>query len=112
MGPEMLTSRLKQAISSTQLFFQRWLMNLEPSSLSETEMEEVSRQFEWARNYRVWEANRKVFLYPENWLVPALRDNKSHLFLKFESGLLQGEPTSDRSEEHTSELQSLRHLVC
>ena len=27
----------------------------------------------WRRNYRVWEANRKVFLYPENWAEPKLR---------------------------------------
>lgn len=27
----------------------------------------------WRRNYRVWEANRKVFAYPENWLEPGLR---------------------------------------
>ena len=32
MGPEMRTSRIKQAISSTQLFIQRWLMNLEAAT--------------------------------------------------------------------------------
>jgi hypothetical protein len=26
------------------------------------------------KNYRVWVANRKVFLYPENWLDPEIRD--------------------------------------
>jgi hypothetical protein len=26
--------------------------------------------WESAKNYRVWEANRKVFLYPENWIDP------------------------------------------
>ena len=30
----------------------------------------------WMRNYRVWEANRKVFLYPENYLRPELRDDQ------------------------------------
>jgi hypothetical protein len=29
--------------------------------------------WEWGKNYRVWEANRKVFLYPENWIEPELR---------------------------------------
>ena len=29
--------------------------------------------WDWRRNYRVWEANRKVFLYPENWIEPELR---------------------------------------
>lgn len=29
--------------------------------------------WEWMENYLVWEANRKVFLYPENWLEPELQ---------------------------------------
>ena len=33
--------------------------------------------WEWMENYRVWEANRKVFLYPENWLEPELRRDRS-----------------------------------
>jgi AAA+ superfamily predicted ATPase len=27
----------------------------------------------WRKNYRVWDANRKVFFYPENWIEPELR---------------------------------------
>jgi SpoVK/Ycf46/Vps4 family AAA+-type ATPase len=29
--------------------------------------------WEWRKNYRVWEANRQVFLYPENWIEPEFR---------------------------------------
>jgi hypothetical protein len=29
--------------------------------------------WKWRKNYRVWDANRKVFLYPENWMEPELR---------------------------------------
>ena len=29
-------------------------------------------EWEWRKNYRVWEANRKVFVYPEDWLEPDL----------------------------------------
>ncbi len=43
---------------------------------------------------RVWEANRKVFLYPENWLETELRDDKSPLFDKTEQELQQGEKSS------------------
>jgi len=28
--------------------------------------------WEWRKKYRVWEANRKVFVYPENWVEPDL----------------------------------------
>jgi ABC toxin-like protein len=30
-------------------------------------------RWEWMKNYRVWQANREVFLYPENWLAPEWR---------------------------------------
>ena len=30
-------------------------------------------KWEWRKNYRIWEANRKIFLYPENWVEPDLR---------------------------------------
>jgi hypothetical protein len=35
------------------------------------------KEWEWMKNYRVWKANRKVFLYPENWVEPEARDDKS-----------------------------------
>jgi hypothetical protein len=35
------------------------------------------KKWEWMKNYRLWEASRKVFLYPENWLEPELREDKS-----------------------------------
>lgn len=34
----------------------------------------------WMTNYRVWEAHRKVFLYPENWVEPELRDDETPPF--------------------------------
>jgi len=30
-------------------------------------------RWSWLKRYRVWDADRKVFLYPENWLEPDLR---------------------------------------
>ena len=29
--------------------------------------------WQWHKKYRVWEANRRIFLYPENWIEPELR---------------------------------------
>lgn len=46
----------------------------------------------------MWEANRKVFLYPENWIEPELRDDKSPLFKELENELLQNEVTQDTAE--------------
>jgi len=92
MSACMATSRIKQATSSVQLFVQRCLLGLERSSVLSRDVEPASidaDQWTWRKNYRVWEANRKVFLYPENWLAPELRDNKSPFFRELETELLQ-----------------------
>ena len=81
MGACMQTSRIKQAISSVQSFVQRCLLNLEPAVRPSA----IDIRFwEWMKNYRMWEANRKVFLYPENWIQPELRDEKSPFFKELE----------------------------
>jgi len=30
----------------------------------------VASSWNWLKNYRVWDANRKIFVYPENWIEP------------------------------------------
>lgn len=93
------TSRVKQAISSVQLFIQRCLMNLEQDLGQEVSPGSIKAdQWEWMKRYRVWEANRKIFLYPENWLEPELRDNKSPFFKDLEGELLQADITDDLAE--------------
>lgn len=98
MDPCMMTSRIKQAISSVQLFVQRCLMNLESQVLASAELDDRWREWDWMKNYRIWEANRKIFLYPENWVVPQFRDNKSPFFGDLESELLQNDLTYDSAE--------------
>lgn len=99
MGACMLTSRLKQAIASVQLFVQRCLLNLEEKHHKIKPSMIDAKQWEWMRLYRVWEANRKVFLHPENWIEPELRDNKSPFFKELESELLQAELTDEIAEQ-------------
>lgn len=41
----------------------------------------------WIRDDRIWEANRRVFLFPENWLEPEGRDAKGRRFLFLEGHL-------------------------
>ena len=54
-------------------------------------------EWAWRKNYRVWEANRKVFLYPENYIEPGLRDDKTPLFKTLEEVLLQQPITEQNS---------------
>jgi hypothetical protein len=84
----METSRIKQAISSVQLFIQRCFLGLEDKYGVKNDVLDRNR-WDWMQRYRVWEANRKVFLYPENWIEPTLRDDKSPFYKELESELLQ-----------------------
>ncbi len=98
MEPVVQTSRIRLAISSVQLFIQRCLLNLESKVPPHPDLIK-SKQWEWMKRYRVWEANRKIFLFPENWLEPEFRDDKTHLFAELEGALLQGDVSSDLVED-------------
>jgi hypothetical protein len=95
----MPSSRIVQAHGTIQLFVQRCLMGLEPKAAADVNNDKSWEQWKWMKNYRVWEANRKVFLYPENWIEAELRDDKSFLFTELENELLQNELTEFTAEE-------------
>jgi hypothetical protein len=96
MSSCQLTSRIKQAMGSVQLFAQRCLMGLEAGVTTD---DPKWAQWAWMKNFRVWEANRKIWLYPENWIVPQLRDDKTPFFKDLENELLQSELTDASAEE-------------
>lgn len=90
--PPVDTSRIRLALSTVQLFIERIVRGLEPLC-SPNDID--ATQWEWMKRYRVWEANREVFLWPENWLYPQLRDDQSEIFQTVMSGLLQSDLTDD-----------------
>lgn len=96
MSSCQLTSRIKQAIASSQLFAQRCLMGLEADIHTD---DPKWRQWGWMKNFRVWEANRKIWLYPENWIEPELRDGKSPFFKELENELQQTDLNDAAAEE-------------
>ncbi|MCP4602364.1 MAG: hypothetical protein GY847_17925 [Proteobacteria bacterium] len=113
MSACFLTSRIKRAISSVQLMIQRVFLNLEKdvggNLLSFSK--DAEREWKWRRNYRVWEANRKVFLFPENWIEPELRDDKSSFFKELENELLQDELNLESAERaYLSYLKKLEEV--
>ncbi len=108
------TSRIVSAYGSLQLYVQRVLMNLERSGpdgpnessvlkvlagIATNPLDRIQTELEWRRTYRVWEANRKVFLYPESYLEPELRDDKTPLFTELESTLLQQRINEENATE-------------
>lgn len=110
MGPCRVSTRILHAISAVQLFIQRCLMQLEDISPAAIDV----KRWQWMKNYRVWEANRKVFLFPENWIEPELRDDKSELFKELEGQLSQNELDNDRATEilkgYLKELEDISRL--
>ncbi|NEQ05873.1 MAG: hypothetical protein F6K37_07910 [Moorea sp. SIO4E2] len=84
-------SRIQLAILSVQTYLQRCQMGIEPG-VSEVKIPPV--WWEWIMNYRLWEANRKVFLYPENYIDPSLRQDASPIFKELQDELLQSEITA------------------
>lgn len=105
MGNAARTSKVKEAISAIQLYLHRYLVNLETIEAEETGLEqrqikraEFKERWQWLKNYRLWEANRKVFLYPENYIRPELRDTKTPEFKQLEEILLQGELNAETAE--------------
>jgi hypothetical protein len=103
MGACMDTSRIVQANAAVQMFVNRCLLNMESDKRTGVEKgvapEAIDKdRWEWMKYYRVWEVNRKIFLYPENWLEPEWRDDRSPFFKELESELVQND-ISDRSVE-------------
>lgn len=95
INPCMQTSRIVFATGAVQLFVQRVLLNLEgPVKFSTAD----ASMWQWMKNYRVWEANVKVFITPENWIVPELRPEKSPFFVDLQNELLQNDLTMETAE--------------
>ena len=90
MGDCASTSYIAEGIASVQLYMQRCRMSLEPGV---TVLEIPDVWWEWMSAYRVWEVNRKIFLYPENYVEPGLRKDMTPLFKQTLDSLLQTDIT-------------------
>ena len=99
-----VTTRVVQAYAAVQLFVERCLMGLEePGVVVDLTRDDTWTQWQWMKRYRIWEANREVFLYPENWLIESQRPNRTEIFQKLEqevpSERQHGRPSRERRRE-------------
>jgi hypothetical protein len=95
MSSCMQTSRIIQATQSVQTFISRCFLNLEAGVKVASV---ASNYWTWMQQYRLWQANREVFLYPENWLDPTLRDDQTAFFQTMARAMHQKEVTQDSVE--------------
>jgi hypothetical protein len=91
------TSMIVSAIGAAQLYLERCRMGLEEGAKIK-DPTALERLWNWMKTYRLWEANRRVFLYPENFSLADARKGASPEFQKFQSALLQTD-ISDASVE-------------
>lgn len=114
MEPDMSMSRIVQANACLQLFVQRCQLGLEGQGVDGSTLfsESALAQWEWMKNYQVWVANRKVFLYPENWLDVSLRDDKSSFFAELEERLQEvGGDSDDMERVYAEYLEKMRETA-
>ena len=104
MSPCQLTSRIRQASLSVQVFVQRCFLGLEkltveiPNINAEPDALNNWKQWQWMKYYRLWDASRRIFLYPENWIEPELRPDMSPFFKELTEELSQGDVTDEQAE--------------
>jgi hypothetical protein len=110
-----VTTRVIQAYAAIQLFVERCLMSLEePNVVVDLTKDDTWSQWFWMKRYRIWEANRKIFLYPENWLIESQRPNRTEIFKKLEQEVHQNDSTRDFLEtvslNYIDRLDEIAHL--
>jgi hypothetical protein len=114
IAPSVTTTRIKQAVSSVQLFVQRSILQLESAVKVDADADVAWTQWDWMKQFRLWEANRKIFLYPENWFDPSQRRDKSPYFVALEGALQQTDLTNDVAEDvlrdYLHKLADVSHL--
>lgn len=123
MGDCFRTSRVVSASSTLQQYVQRCMQNLERTrggahphvpAIHVQPGRIPAGEWEWRKNFRVWQANRKVFLYPESYIDPDLLDIKTPLFDDLEDDLLQQkitmESATDAYQRYLTQFAELAHL--
>lgn len=85
-----MTTPILELTLAAQMYLQRCRMALEPG-ITRAEISDLT--WSWLSSYRLWEANRKIFLYPESYIDPTLMRSRTPLFATLLDQLQQGEIT-------------------
>jgi hypothetical protein len=111
-----VTTRIIQAYAAVELYVERCLMGLEEGAgvVVDLNRDDTWTYWRWMKRYRIWEAAREVFLYPENWLIESQRPNRTEIFKKLEQEIRQNDSTNDYLEtvaqDYIDRLDELAHL--
>lgn len=119
IDPEMcacgLTTRLLEASLAVQHFVQQCFLGLVVGVPVDSTTDPGWNQWSWMSQFRLWQANRQVFLYPENYLLPELRADRSPFFADLENELKQSNCDADATaaafENYLRRLVEVRNLI-
>jgi len=120
VSAKVKTSRIAEAIASTQLYLHRCREQLEPE-VSKQAMADASRPDlggifplwdAYNKRYATWAGLQRLLHYPASYIDPELRYNKTSLFRELEDTLNQGRITEERVEHaFTQYVGSLRSIL-
>jgi hypothetical protein len=110
MGTQRITTRLLQASLAVQQFMQQSFLNLTFNGVTiDTTSGPWKEWAQWRQTLELWQRARKVFCYPENYLIPDLRADVSPFFSDLESDLRQN--SCDEALAETALQNYLRKLL-
>jgi hypothetical protein len=115
MCPCGITTRLLEGSLAVQQFVQQCFLGLASGVSVDAVSDPGWKQWSWMSQFRLWQANRQVFLYPENYLLPELRTDQSPFFAELGNELKQGNCDTDATtaafETYLRKLVEVRNLV-
>ncbi|HCS45189.1 MAG TPA: hypothetical protein DIW52_20570, partial [Pseudomonas sp.] len=110
-----ITTRLLEASLAVQQFVQQCFLGLAAGVSVDSSVDPGWNQWPWMSQFRLWQANRQVFLYPENYLLPELRTERSPFFFELENELKQSNCDTDATtaalENYVRKLVEVRNLT-
>ncbi len=115
---QIKTSRIAEAVASTQLYLHRCREQLEPNT-NMVAMQDASRDngyfSRWNaynKRYATWAGLQRLLYYPASYIDPELRYSKTQLFKELESAINQGRITEERVEQaFTQYVSGLRTVL-
>lgn len=109
-----VSTRVVQAYIAVQIFVERCRMGLEAPAVQINPNDDAWEWWTWMKRYRIWQAAREVFLYPENWLVESQRPTRTEVYKKLEQDVHQNDYTSENFEtvllNYVDGLENVAHL--
>lgn len=86
VATDVTTSRVAQAIASVQQYINATLLNMEPGR-KPLPADDVADWAQSGSQYAIWAGDQELQDYPENYIDPTLRENRTGLFSLLETQL-------------------------